>query len=318
MEKICLQCETVYKCRLARAVESKFCSTKCRFAYEKIHGRIVLTEEERKKRIERRKIPTLEFVCIGCGVKFKATTHNKERIYCTRECGMKHIGHLPTNPWNKDLTKDSDHRLKQMGANHSKWLKEQYESGELNVWNKGLTAETDERMKALTEHLTILRNTDGDWKEKWRESMRKGQVKAWAEGKYNRPITDPEQKTWNYLESIGYNVKWFRDISDDDFPNTWYFQFPFFDAFVPDFACPDLQCIIEVNGCAVHGHDLAKCNLYGAKYGWTDFAQKNSKRDRQKYSMYHRKEWKWALVWQCEADNKDFHRLHSYLHLMPK
>ena len=31
--------------------------------------------------------------------------------------------------------------------------------------------------------------------------------------------------------------------------------------------------------------------------------------------MYHRHGWKWALVWECEAKNGDFHRLEKYLNI---
>lgn len=257
-------------------------------------------------------IKTEKRICIGCGIEFEVPKWSK-KVYHNRQCAMKVIGSRSHhNIWNKGLGLD-DPRIKASSEKQSQTLKQRYASGELRIWNDGLTAETDERIRKLTDHLTQLRTTPGEWKDRWIESMRKGQVKAWAEGKYNRPITAPEQLTWNYLESLGYPVKWFKDIQPDDPPGTWYFQFPFFESFVPDFACPDREWIIEVNGCAVHGHDLDKCTLPGAKYGWNKFAEDNAKRDRKKYWLYNDKGWRWALVWQCEAEDGDFHRVLKYL-----
>ncbi len=271
--------------------------------------------EETKKRISETKggIATEIRICKGCGIKFEVPKWSK-KIYHDRQCSSTAIGQLPTKPWNKGLTKDTDKRLQQNAERHSKYMKEQYDSGKLKVWNKGLTAKTDERMKKLNDHLTKMRNTEGPWKEAWKEAMRKGQVHAWANGSYDRAITKPEQITWDYLEFIGYSVKHYQYRNDeDDLDNTWYFQFPFMNAFVPDFALPKKQWIIEVNGCAVHGHNLDKCTGRYVKYGLNQFALDNAKRDRRKYSMYYRNGWKWALVWQCEADNGDFHRLKEYL-----
>lgn len=311
MKKNCEQCAKEYSCRPARAHISRFCSTRCRCDWEKIHGRILLTNKERKTR---QKKPIKEFKCEGCGKQFTASGW-KDRKYCTRECGCSHIGQISHhNIWNKGLSKD-DPRVVSKVKKQSQTLKDRYESGEIEVWNKGLTAETDERMARMVAAMIITRNTEGPRKEKWRESMRQGQVKAWAAGKYDRPITSPEQLTWNHLESLGYHVKWFKDIVESDPTNTWYFQFPFANAFVPDFACIDLKCIIEVNGCVVHAHDLTKCLSKGVKYGLTEFGKTNAQRDRKKHSLYYRKGWKWATVWQCEADNNDFHRLSKYLGL---
>ena len=114
---------------------------------------------------------------------------------------------------------------------------------------------------------------------------------------------------------MGHIVKPYSEKSDDDEENTWYHQYPFEDTFTPDFACPDLKGIIEVNGCHHHGHDVAKCQHRTAKYkrAETDYVKDNIKRDRRKYSMYHRHGWKWALVWECEAHDNDFHRIEEYL-----
>ncbi len=270
--------------------------------------------EATKKKISGTKggISTEVRICKGCGINFEVPKWSK-KIYHDRQCSSTIIGRLSNDPWNKGLTKENNERLKQMGEKHSQWLQKQYTSGKLKIWNKGLTVETDERMRKLSDHLTQMRNTEGPWKEAWRESMRKGQVKAHAAGKHPRTFTIPEQLTWNYLESLGYVVKAFSDKSDDDLENTWYHQYNFEDAFVPDFACPDQRCIIEVNGCYHHGHYSSKCNRAIYKRGNSDYVENNIKRDRRKYSMYHRHGWKWALVWECEAHDGDFHRLQERL-----
>ena len=49
-------------------------------------------------------------------------------------------------PWNTGLTKDTNEKIKLLGENHSKVLKEKYTNNQLQIWNKGLTKQTDERM----------------------------------------------------------------------------------------------------------------------------------------------------------------------------
>jgi len=307
MKKVCEQCGIEYDCRPVRAHISRFHSVRCRCDWEKEHGRITITDDERKKR---KKDPQTTYTCIGCGKDFKASKY-AHRKYCTRECGMSSIGKQSNPTWNTGLTIE-DPRVKAMSEKVSKTLKHRYKNNEIKSWNKGLTVETDIRVANYVKTQTQWRNTDSFDKEKWRESMRKGQVKAWAEGKYDCLITSPEQKVWDHLVSLGHNVKWFKDISEDDALNTWYFQFPFKDAFVPDFACPDLQLIIEADGCAIHAHDPQKCDR-NIKYGVTNFGLHNAKRDREKHHLYHKHGWKWANVWQCEAEKNDFHRIHREL-----
>lgn len=312
MKKKCLYCGKEFYVKPCRFDRTKFHNKKCQLAYIKENP----MSDEWKHNISKAKggIKRDTRVCKECGTTFEVESWRKN-LFCGRKCAMRNTGKQSRIPWNKGLTIKNSDILKTSGSKISNTLSHKHADGTLNVWNKGLTSETDERMKKLTEHLTQLRNTEGVWKEQWRDAMRRGQVKAWAEGVYDRPITAPEQLTWDHLVSKGCNVKWFKDASEDDPANTWYFQFPFHNAFVPDFACPDLKCVIEVHGCAIHGHNLDKCKLKTAKYGWTDFAVNNSKRDRKKYWLYHNKDWKWAIVWQCEVNDNDFHRLETYLDL---
>jgi len=305
---VCPICNKHMLMNPCRVGKKKYCSRQCK---DKSAIGIPKSEAVRQKISEAKGgIKMKELVCTNCEIKFEVENW-KKREFCSRHCSMSFIGKQSHSPWNKGLSPD-DPRIIARSVKQSKTLKERYETGEIKVWNKGLTAETDERMAKMTETLTTMRNTDGEWKEKWRESMRKGQVKAWAEGKYDRPITSPEQKVWDYLVSLGCNIKWFKDISEGDALNTWYFQFPFKDAFVPDFACPDLQLIIEADGCAIHAHDPQKCDR-NIKYGVTNFGLHNAKRDREKHHLYHKHGWKWANVWQCEAEKNDFHRIHREL-----
>lgn len=309
MKKNCLQCGSEYSCRPAKAHISKFCSVPCRCAYEKIHGKIKLTDEERKTRYKQ---PEREFICQGCGDSFKAKGW-KERKYCTRQCSMSTIGKRPTNSWTTGLDM-SDPKLKSAIDKHAKTLKKRYADGDIETWNKGLTKDTDERVAQYVKSQTTFRNTDSPAKDAWKKALSKGQVQAHAAGKYPHTFTKPEQLTWEYLESLGLTVKAYADKSDDDPINTWYHQYPF-EKFVPDFACPDLKCIIEVDGCAYHAHSPDKCQKPEAKYGWTKFANDNAKRDRKKHWFYHSKGWKWANVWECEADAGDFHRIRKYLNV---
>ncbi len=271
--------------------------------------------EETKQKISDAKggRSTEKRICVGCGIEFECDAWS-DKIYHDLKCSGHHIGKQSHEPWNKHETKETNAILKKKGKEHSKTMKKKFESG-YETWNKGLTKETDERVAKYVETQTKQRNTEGEWKEQWKDSLRKGQVRAYAAGKYPSKFTKPEKITWAYLESLGFLVKPADEQSDDDQPNTWYHQYNFFDAFNPDFACPDLQAIIEVNGCAVHGHSKEKCSHRTAKYAWPKMAAGNIKRDRRKYSMYHRRGWKWALVWECEADKGDFHRLHERLGL---
>lgn len=309
MEKKCLYCGISFYVKPCRFERTKFHSKKCQKLYQQENP---MPQETREKISESKGgVKREDRICALCGKEFNVEKWRAKR-FCDRKCSMRFTGQQSHTPWNKGLPSD-DPRVIQNSQKQAETIKKRYQSGEIKVWNDGLTSETDDRIAKLTAHLTKLRNTDGEWKEKWREAMRKGQVKAWAAGHYNRPITGCEQKTWDFLVSQGYNVKWFKDIAENDLENTWYFQFPFEDAFVPDFACPDKQHIIEVDGCAIHGHDLTKCKSRTTKYGWPKIAEDNQKRDRRKHSMYHRYGWKWANVWECEAELGDFHRIEKYL-----
>lgn len=276
-------------------------------------GRKVSEETKRKISATKGGIKTEIRICIApdCNEKFEVPKWSK-KIYHDKKCSSRHIGSQSNPAWNKGLTKESNEVLKARGERHSKWMKDQYSSGDLKIWNKGLTSKNDERMRKLTEHLTKLRNTDGEWKENWRKNMQASQVKAHAAGKYPKKFTKPERLTWAYLESIGCTVKFYYDKSDDDPVGTWYHQYPF-EKFVPDFACPDKKAIIEVDGCAYHWHDPLKCQKPEAKYGWSKFAQNIAKRDRRKHWFYHSRGWKWANVWECETKVGDFHRIKRYL-----
>ncbi|MHA2279886.1 MAG: hypothetical protein ACXAC5_03290 [Promethearchaeota archaeon] len=303
----CSNCGKVEQIAPCRAKTRKFCNNECKIAFQT--G--IPKSEETKRRISEAKggVKKDSRICEACGTLFEVESWRKNR-FCGRVCSMRITGQNPTNSWRKGLTKD-DPKIAAAIEKQSATMKKRYETED--IWNKGLTKDTDERVAAGVKRLTKLRNTDGAWKDSWKQAMSKGQVQAHAAGKYPHTFTKPEQLTWKYLESIGHIVKPDSERSDNDPENTWYHQYNFKDAFVPDFACPDLNCIIEVNGCAIHGHDLSKCKGRTAKYGWSKFAHDNIKRDRQKYSMYHRHGWKWALVWECEAENDDFHRIKEYL-----
>lgn len=240
---------------------------------------------------------------------------NGQGLTCSRSC-KNLLWHKKNTVWNKGKSKENNTTLKQLGEKSSKTKKEKYSSGDTIVWNKGLTKETDERVLNAVLSQTKTRNTEGERKEAWKRAMSKGQVKAHAAGHYPLKFTKPEKETWSYLESIGYTVKEFKDKFDSDPFGTWYHQYNCDDTFVPDFACPGLKYIIEVHGCAIHGHDLTKCNHSQAKYGWYKVAQTNLIRDKKKFNFYDRKGWKWAIVWECECNKGDFHRLHKYL-LLP-
>lgn len=317
MEKNCLYCGTSFYVKPCRMDRTKFHTKECQIAYLKENPMPLDT----RLKISKAKggIKTETRICArkDCGTEFTCPIGSK-KIYHDRACSCKTIGEQSHPSWNTGLNKDNCEALMKQSKKQSSTMKSKYANGEMRPWNEGLTAQTDPRMAKMNETLTKMRNTPGEWKDSWRAALRKGQVKAWGDGKYNRELTSPEKLTWTYLESLGYLVKHFKDISTEDPINTWYCQFPFKEAFVPDFACPDLKCVIEVHGCAIHAHDLSKCQLRGAKYGWNEFAENNRKRDRCKYSLYHRSGWKWAIIWQCEADRGDFHRIAEYLELNKK
>ena len=304
----CANCGKVEEIAPCRAKTKKFCGNECKIAFQT--G--IPKSEETKRRISEAKggIKKDKRICEACGVEFEVESWRKNRFH-SRECAMRTIGKRPTNSWNTGLTKETDPTLARLAKQHSTTMKKICE--EQGVWNKGLTKDTDERVAQYVATQTKQRNTDGEWKEKWRKSMSKGQVQAHAAGKYPHTFTKPEKLTWDHLESLGHTVKSWADKSDNDQINTWYHQYNFEDAFVPDFACPDLKSIIEVNGCYHHGHDSAKCDGSIYKRGSSDYVEDNIKRDRRKYSMYHRHGWKWALVWECEAHAGDFHRIEKYL-----
>lgn len=60
-------------------------------------------------------------------------------------------------------------------------------------------------------------------------------------------MTHPEQATKGILESIGFEVKHYKQRSDIDRLNVFYFQTSFDSVFL-DFALPHAQIAIEVNG----------------------------------------------------------------------
>lgn len=248
--------------------------------------------------------------CANCGKEYEIQ-HYKVKdgrgIYCGRKCACSVTGKKSTKPWNKGLTKEDDKRLATIGKYSSK-----RNIGNI-PWNKGLTAQTDERWAEAVKKQTEFRNTESPAKEEWKKALAKGQVKAWSEGKYDNKLTKPELLVWEYLESKGFPVKEYKDRSEDDAENTFYSQYPFYDTFVPDFGCPGLKTVIEVHGCAIHAHDESKCKHEKLKYGWSEWAINNRKRDRRKYSLYSRRRYTWILCWSCEVLNGDFHRIDKYL-----
>lgn len=290
-----------------------YCGMECRIKFENDDLQYRKLREKINDKISQSKggVTKDSRVCEECGKIFEVESWRGKR-FCDRKCSMRHTGKHSAEPWNKGLD-ISDTRIESLSKKQSQTIKSRYDNGEIEIWNKGLTKDTDDRVASAVEKLTKLRNTDGEWKDKWREAMSKGQVKAWGDGKYSNFNTKPELLTKAYLENLGYLVKLYSEKADTDPENTWYQQYPFYDAFVPDFACPDLKMIIEVNGCMIHGHDLNKCQHRTAKYGWTKIAEDNQKRDRRKHSMYNRKGWRWAVVWECEAELGDFHRVQKYL-----
>jgi len=299
----CANCGTIKEIAPCRAKTKKFCDNKCKIEFQT--G--IPKSEETKRRISEAKggIKKDKRICEACGVEFEVESWRKNRFH-SRECAMRTIGKRShSNSWRKGIAKDDPKNIAAI-AKQSVTMKKICE--EQGVWNTGLTKETDERVAQYVATQTKQRNTDGEWKDKWRDSLSKGQVQAHAAGKYPHTFTKPEKLTWVHLESVGHIVKPYSEKSPDDPKNTWYHQYPF-EKFVPDFACPDLKGIIEVNGCYHHGH--AKCGLY--KQGSSDHVEDNIKRDRCKYSLYHRRGWNWALVWECEAHSDDFHRIEEYL-----
>lgn len=305
----CRNCHKQFRVKPSRIEREKCCSKKCSLEYLKQHG----MSDEVKRKISDAKggVKTEKRTCLGCGIEFEVQKWSK-KTYHNRQCSCRTIGKRSHyNIWNKGLTLN-DSKLKSLVEKQIATLKARYANGEIKVWNKGLTAETDDRVSKMVELQKAWRNSDGPEKEKWRESMRRGQVKAHADGKYPHTFTEPEKLTWSYLELLHFIVKEYKDKDITDSSNTWYHQYPFVGKFVPDFACPDLKCVIEVNGCYMHGHNPSRCTLIKEIQA---FAQANIKRDRRKRHLYHRQGWKWAEVWECEAKVGDFHRLHTYLGL---
>ncbi len=308
--KQCLNCGTTFMVKPSRWEREKCCKKKCSNEYRNKHG----MSEETKRKISEAKggIKKDKRICVECGKEFEVESWRKNRFH-NKECSMRHIGKRSHSNTYRKLLPPDDLKILSANKKQQQTLKKRFADGDLKIWNKDLTKENDERVAKYVKTQTEIRNTEGPDKEAWKAAMSKGQVKAHAAGKYPFKFTKPEKVTWAHLESLGLTVKPYSEKSDDDPENTWYHQYPFFDAFVPDFACPGLRGIIEVDGCMIHGHDLSKCKHRTAKYGWTKIAVGNQKRDRRKHSMYHRKGWKWANVWECEADLGDFHRIEQYL-----
>lgn len=304
----CDFCGIQYAYQKYREKTTRFHSNACRIAYQKQYGQKVLTDEEKQYR---QKYTLIQKICIGCGIEYSSKHKNSK--YCSRVCGCSHIGKLKTNPWNKGLNKELDDRLKKSGQKSGNTLKTLHASGVIKAWNEGLTKETSPSLLAASEKQKIQRNQEGEWKDNWIEAMRKGQVKAWSEGKYANHNTKPEIKTKEYLEKLGYAVKLYKDKSNEDSTYTWYQQYPFYDSFVPDFACPDLKLIIEVDGCCYHAHNIEKCKLPPKNGQWNPLAYEIAKRDLRKHWLYNNKGWKWCNVWECEINTNDFHRIHKYL-----
>ncbi len=242
-------------------------------------------------------------MCTLCGTEIMIyPSRLATRKFCSNKCKR-----LLFVPWGKGRTKDNDPTLKRLAAEHSVRMKKKFKNKK--QWNKGLTKKSDSRIAAAAIKQTKWHNTPSPARDTWKKSMSKRRIAGWR----STSFTKPERFTWDYLINQGYVVKSYSDKSDNDPKGTWYHQYPFFDTFISDFACPDQQCIIEADGCAYHGHDPSKCKRYEAKYGWPKFAEVNIKRDRKKHWFYHSKGWKWANVWECESERGDFHRIEKYI-----
>ncbi len=81
--------------------------------------------------------------------------------------------YIRTKPgWSKDLTKETDERIKKKSEDAGKTLIKKYASGEITVWCDGLTKETDERVKKAGEKQSKTR----------KEMFASGDIKIWCDG----------------------------------------------------------------------------------------------------------------------------------------
>ena len=255
-------------------------------------------------------------ICSECNKEFERDhwrIHCDKPNYCSRQCSCKVTGRKSTQPWNKGLTAYTSSKVKILGDVISAIHKKSYSSGNRTVWNKGLTKETNSSLAQASITMSKTRNTPGPWRDWWKSQMSKGQVKAHAAGKYPHTFTKPEKDTWAYMTSIGLSVKKFEDIDPSDASGTWYHQVPIGEYWVADFACISSKQIVECNGCYIHGHRLDKCEHRTAQYGWSDISKRNRKKDIIKTAAYVKEGWTYALVWECEAERGDFHRVDKML-----
>jgi len=258
-------------------------------------------------------MPKIKCVCKECGEDFEAERYrvkNGGGQYCSRQCSMRATGKKYKSSWREGRSKD-DPKIVAANKAQSETLKKRHADGDLKTWNDGLTKDTDDRVADYVAKQTVMRNTPGPQKDAWRAALSAGQVKAHADGKYPFTFTKPEQIVWAFLESKKLTVKEYKDRLDSDEDDVWYHNFPV-GKFVADFGCEGSKSVIECNGCYVHGHDTTKCKHRTAKYGRTGWGAGNIKKDRRKYSYYERNGWNWALVWECEGENGDFHRVEAY------
>lgn len=137
---------------------------------------------------------TEKTICQICGKELKTITNTHLKLHNILSKDYLTLYPNAKTTWNKNLTKETDERLKTIAQNISTTKKRLFKEGKLKSWCTGLTKETDERLKKISEKSKLYRHTDKTkqkLKDKWTDG-RKEKASKMFKGK-SRPASVGEK-----------------------------------------------------------------------------------------------------------------------------
>lgn len=284
-EKKCLICGKILDKK-----HKKYCSQKCSKQKPAWNKGLTKETDKRVKKYglkNKNKISwnkginnSIEYICLNCGKKFNSYTKRK---YCCKQCQLDYINKVKKNNI-KQYTCKVCGKIFYYHTQRKVCSKEcSYKI--TNGWNKGLTKETDKRVKqcGIAQHKTKLT-------VEWKNSTK---------GKKAILIARNNGRNKIHKNSCGeLDLKKFLENKQFYFLHDKYLKD--FDG-RPDFYFPELNKVIEYNGCYWHAHNCINPNGYKG----------NDKRVLLNIERYNKKTKHYKLhniqlleIWECDWKNR--------------
>lgn len=233
-----LNCEVCKKEFISKRSHTKSCSRKCqkKASYDRLKNKRTRTCKQCGKEFnaatEKAELCSVSCInkfcandsvklnCGWCGVEFQVEYKHRDRKYCSQSCsanfnnkaGMIGFNCFDSsgenNPmygkkaWNNGLSKDSDERLKNLGRNVSRVLKEKFANGEMS--NAGENNPMYGRRGENSPIFGIKRS------KKTKELMSKVKAEQWLSGVYDYIDFNSSYKMGYYFSTKINKKIWFR------------------------------------------------------------------------------------------------------------